>query len=265
MGILNPQVTLVKLGGSLITQKDRPLTLNAKGIRSPAKAISKTLSRKRDTSIMLVHGGGSFGHYYASKYRLTTVKRVAPAIGVSRVATSMLDLHSAVIHELVEQGVPCKSILTSELITHDGRHISSAGAHTVQLLLQSGFVPITFGNVSIGAGGTSIISGDRIALSLAEVLKIRRMIFAMDVDGIYADSDLNGNIIRELKRGEISHSKKRKFDVTGGLDSKIEIGFKLAELGTDVFYVNGLFEERLANLIQGRNDVFCTRINPNNI
>lgn len=265
MGILNPEIVLVKLGGSLITQKDRPLALNINGIQSSATAISRALRARRDTSLMLIHGGGSFGHYYASMYHLSTVRKVASTIGVSKVATSMIDLHSAVIDKLVEEGVPCKSIMTSEFLTPNGRYVSTAGVKSIQVLLRSGYVPISFGNVSITTRGNSIISGDRIALSLAEKLKVRRVIFAMDVDGIYPDSELRGNIILELNQGEIRSSKKRRFDVTGGLDSKIETGFQLAKLGIDVFYVNGLFAERLANLIQGKNDVVCTKINPNDI
>ena len=59
-------VILVKLGGSLITFKDKPLKANFKVIDSLTKIFKQT-----SIPMIIVHGGGSFGHYYANKYGLS--------------------------------------------------------------------------------------------------------------------------------------------------------------------------------------------------
>ena len=262
---MKSDLVVVKLGGSLITDKDRPLTLNYEGMRSSAKAIALAMRHRRNQSLMIIHGGGSFGHYYASKYHLSMDKKKVSAIGPSKIAASMIWLHSALISELIKEGVSCKTVFTSELVSPDGDRVTRQGADTLWALFKSGFVPVTFGNISITTRGSSIISGDQIALSVAKKVGIKRMIFAMDVDGIYPDSKLKGDILRELTRPRGTSSKHRRYDVTGGIDAKIEAGFRIARNGSKVFYVNGLKQERLRRLIEGKENVLCTRINPNNI
>ena len=50
---------LIKLGGSVITIKDRALTPNIQAI----ERLSHVLARLSE-SLIIVHGGGSFGHYW---------------------------------------------------------------------------------------------------------------------------------------------------------------------------------------------------------
>lgn len=265
MGIMSPSITVVKLGGSLITDKDSPLALNERGIVTAARAISKSLKSRHSRPLMIIHGGGSFGHYYASKYHVSTVPSRAPKIGVSKIAASMIDLHSEVLGRLVEYGVPCKTVLTSEFMSPDGSSVTEDGERTLAGLFRKGFVPVSFGNISIAPTWSIIISGDQISLCLARRIGVKRTIFAMDVDGIYPNSRLRGEILRVLNRREVKTSGHRKYDVTGGIVSKIDVGFRLAKLGSIVYYVNGSNARRLEHLITGRDDVLCTTINPNDI
>ncbi|MGD8543676.1 MAG: hypothetical protein PVG48_00980, partial [Candidatus Bathyarchaeota archaeon] len=58
--------TVLKLGGSVITNKEKPLTPNLSAIKRLANEISKAnVSR-----LVLVHGGGSFGHPIAKQYAI---------------------------------------------------------------------------------------------------------------------------------------------------------------------------------------------------
>jgi isopentenyl phosphate kinase len=55
---------IVKIGGSIITDKTKPLTFK--------KAVVKRLAREIKESneeIILVHGAGSFGHIFADRYK----------------------------------------------------------------------------------------------------------------------------------------------------------------------------------------------------
>ena len=121
VGVVSSELTVVKLGGSLITDKDRPLALNLQGINSSAKSIARAFGSNKIGRLFLIHGGGSFGHYCATKYHLSTTRRQVRAEGVARIASSMITLHSFVPDRLVKEGVPCKTVMTSELLTKDGK------------------------------------------------------------------------------------------------------------------------------------------------
>ena len=54
---------IVKLGGSIITNKEKPLSARRKTIDK----ISKNL-KKINEPMVIVHGGGSYGHYWSVKY-----------------------------------------------------------------------------------------------------------------------------------------------------------------------------------------------------
>ena len=49
---------LIKLGGSIITNKKKPLSPRKKSIDKIVRALKKI-----DEPIIVVHGGGSYGHY----------------------------------------------------------------------------------------------------------------------------------------------------------------------------------------------------------
>lgn len=262
---MSSDLTVVKLGGSLITHKDRPLTLNLRGIEVAAKAVANSLRTRKPHRLILIHGGGSFGHYYAKKFFLSTTRKRIRADNASLIAASMITLHSVILDRLVKHGVPCKTILTSEFLKSDGKEVTNSGSETLESLLQSGFVPATFGNVSISKQGSAIISGDQIALSIAKKMRVKRMIFAMDVDGIYADSRMEGEIIEQLDSKKFKQLKLRKYDVTGGIKAKTEIGYRLANLGVEVFYVNGTKGQRLESLMLGKSNVLCTHVHANSI
>ena len=58
---------LIKLGGSIVTNKERPQSARRKTIDSILKQIKKI-----DEPKILVHGGGSYGHYWSVRYGMHT-------------------------------------------------------------------------------------------------------------------------------------------------------------------------------------------------
>ena len=58
---------LIKLGGSIITNKERPQSARRKTIDNILKQIKRINEPK-----ILVHGGGSYGHYWSVKYGMHT-------------------------------------------------------------------------------------------------------------------------------------------------------------------------------------------------
>jgi isopentenyl phosphate kinase len=79
---------LVKLGGSVITFKEKPLSPNFKAI----KDLSRVLASVQMPAVF-VHGGGSFGHYWSVKYKMHTKPDRYDLRGISIVHESMIALN----------------------------------------------------------------------------------------------------------------------------------------------------------------------------
>ena len=62
------QLVILKLGGSVITEKERNKVKARKGlIKRIAKEI-KRARKKKDFRLILVHGAGPFGHKFVTDY-----------------------------------------------------------------------------------------------------------------------------------------------------------------------------------------------------
>ena len=60
------ELILLKLGGSLLTDKDKPNSIRKDVVKSAIQQIINA-----DEKIILIHGGGSFGHPLAKKYNIS--------------------------------------------------------------------------------------------------------------------------------------------------------------------------------------------------
>ena len=64
--MMSVKPTVLKLGGSVITDKEKPLTPNLEAI----ERLATEISRAKVSSLILVHGGGSFGHPVAERHSI---------------------------------------------------------------------------------------------------------------------------------------------------------------------------------------------------
>src|SRR5688572_22499558 len=93
-------LVLVKLGGSVVTFKDKPLTANTEAI----DRISNVL-KMVDVPVIIVHGGGSFGHYWSVQYDMHTKASRYDAHGVSIVHESMIALNQVIVNSMIRTGL----------------------------------------------------------------------------------------------------------------------------------------------------------------
>jgi len=260
----NEKLVLVKLGGSVITNKDKPLSPNLRNIGNISKQLARALKEDKTLRLVLIHGGGSFGHYYAKKFGLgTRITQSTSPEGLARTSMAMIELHSILLKELCRAGVYCGTILPIELFSmlDNPILITESGRRRVDSLFDNGLVPITFGFVNLEGKNSYVISGDTISLALASAFPISKTIFVMDVDGVFPSSKLKGAIVKDLARENFSiEGSGQKFDVTGGIKSKISTGFEIADRGSDVYFVNGAKPSRLLRVFQDSNRVVATRI-----
>ena len=60
------EILLLKLGGSLLTDKNKPFFIREEVVKSTIQQIINA-----NEKVILIHGGGSFGHPLAKKYNIS--------------------------------------------------------------------------------------------------------------------------------------------------------------------------------------------------
>ncbi|MCS7121808.1 MAG: isopentenyl phosphate kinase [Archaeoglobaceae archaeon] len=205
---------VLKIGGSVITDK----SLGSFEVLKKEKIseICEVIAEKYD-NLVVVHGVGSFGHPHVKIYGLKD------QVSISKIHLACLKLNQLICEELLKRGVPALPIHPIEGINFD----------FIKKSVNNGFVPVLHGDVTVDS---RIISGDDIAVELAEKLNSKFLGFATDVDGII----LNGKVIKKFcpEMLEALWIVEKKIDVTGGMRKKVE---KILSLKTDcrVFIFKG--------------------------
>jgi isopentenyl phosphate kinase len=241
------KLALIKLGGSVITFKDKPLAANTAAIDGISGALA-TLG----IPAIVVHGGGSFGHYWSVQYDMHTKPSRYDSHGVSVVHESMIALNQIIVNSMIKSGLNPYSLQPS-VFTSGHRPIPPKIRQALSMT-KSKVLPVTFGDVVYVDGAKySILSGDSLMTILARVLRPSRVIFATNVDGIYSDIQ-SKSLIPRLTAGSksIKVASNSAVDVTGGMKRKITEAFKIASSGMDVIMVNGLHPERIVEAANGR-------------
>ena len=233
---------LIKLGGSIITNKKKPLSPRKKSIDKIVRALKKI-----DEPIIVVHGGGSYGHYWSVKYNMHTKPANYNTHGVSVVKNSMVELNKIILDSFLKNRLnpyclpPTDFIFGNKPITKKIKEISK--------IAKSNLVPVTFGDALWYEKKKSyILSGDRIMSILAKILKPKLCVFVLNVDGLYSDPKTK-KLIHELK-GEKPLIIKSSKDVTGGMKRKVDEATKISKNGMNVFFVNGNKPERIVEAVK---------------
>ena len=235
---------LIKLGGSIITNKEKPLSPRKKIIKNIVKNLKKI-----DESIIIVHGGGSFGHYWSVKYNMHTKPMNYSVRGVSTVKNSMIELNKIILDLFLENKLNPYCLPPTDFMAGNDPIIKKV--KEIQKIANAGLIPITFGDALwYGQKKTYILSGDRIMTYLSKILKPRLSIFVLNEDGLYSDLK-SKKLIYEINK-ESPIISENKMDVTGGMTRKVEEASKISKMGIDVFFVNGNKPERIVKAVKNR-------------
>jgi isopentenyl phosphate kinase len=243
------RLALVKLGGSVVTYKDRPLAANTGAIDGIARVLAQL-----DSPAIVVHGGGSFGHHWSVKYDMHTKPAPYDPHGVSVVHESMVALNQMIVNALI--GAGANPYAVPPPVFTAGHRPVAAKIRDLHAMAKNKVMPVTYGDVvHMGGRKYSILSGDSLMSILAKALRPSRVVFATNVDGVYKDMETK-ELVSELQpKRSVEFSKMAGADVTGGMQRKAREAFKIASLGMDVMLVNGLVPERIAQAIRGQSPV----------
>ncbi len=232
--------TLVKLGGSAITDKDRAETLDGASLDSAVDAIANALERGDLEELIVVHGGGSFGHVHASEHGVTTTDGSTDVAAVHDIHTAMKTLNGFVLSRLLERGVPAVPIHPFSCATRgvDGR--LTLETSPIDTLVSEGFVPVLHGDVvAHERKGVTILSGDELITELATSIETERIGLCSTVPGVLDESDA---VIDRIERYEdVAHvlGASESTDVTGGMAEKVRALLEL-DGSAEIFAVEGL-------------------------
>jgi len=244
-------LTVVKLGGSVITIKQKPQNVNLPNVKRLAREIKQADIR----SLILIHGGGSYGHPIAEEYGIIEGYRYPEQlIGFSKTRQAMMTLTKFIIDVLVQNNIAAVSMQPSAFILTKKGRISAVNSSLIERMLKINLVPLLYGDAVLDESqGFSILSGDQLAVNLAINLKASQIIMGIDVDGLYTeDPKVNPDaiLIEKIRLNELKHSLNKisralTTDVTKGMLGKILELIPAVEAGILVKIINAKSPNRL--------------------
>jgi len=238
-------IVLIKLGGSVVTHKEKPMTINKAAID---RIIKSLLSVK--VPIMLVHGGGSFGHYWSIKYDLHSKPERYSSQGIAVVHESMILLNHILVKSMLKLKMNPYSVPPFSLIL--GNKPFMKKIFELASMTKDKIIPITYGDIVYRTYHKySILSGDELMTMISSVLRPKKVIFAINVDGIYKNIQTK-NVVQTIEDRALIKFSEANSDITGGMKRKVREAFKISLAGIDVHFVNGFKPDRLLKIIENK-------------
>jgi len=249
--------TVLKLGGSEITDKEKPLTPNLQIIERLADEIAQA----KVSSLIVVHGGGSFGHHIAKQYKLTEgYSDPSQVVGFSETHRAMTKLNSLVMDSLISHNVNAVVVQPSSCVVMKAGRIQSMEKKPLIRMVDMGLVPVLYGDAVLDSDkGFAILSGDQLVTSLALNFGASRIIMGGDVDGLYTkDPKVNKSArlvdrvtLEELKTQKHDIEGSKATDVTGGMLGKVRELIPAIEQNIQVLLVNATKPLRVYKALRG--------------
>ena len=236
---------VLKIGGSILTDKSKELTARPDEIRRVAEEIASC-----PDDVVLVHGAGSFGHFPAKKYGLPHEFNRA---GLRVTHSCVAKLCEKVVEALSLAGVDCLPVHPlSCLLLRDGR-IHSFFMEPIKEMLQNGIMPVLHGDVAMDATRKAgIVSGDQLVPYLAKALAAEIVAMGFDKDGVLVSGRTLPMVTRQMLPDiEYALGGSAGVDVTGGMRGKLLELLDLADLGIDSMIFNAGMEGNIARALKG--------------
>ena len=254
------KLTLIKLGGSVITDKTKPYTARPEIIRNLALEIKEAWNKGH--RFVVAHGSGSFAHTSAARFSTAEgLKNKESVYGLAVVQQDAIAINRIVNEIFLKKKLPVLSFVPSSFSLANKKKLSQIFFEPIAESLKAGALPLVFGDIILDKNlGCCIFSGEKTLDNLIKPLQksgfqIERIIQVGSTDGVYDDE---GKTVPKITPGNFSQIKKllkkpKTTDVTGGMIHKIEESLKMAEQKTDVLIINGETKGNLLKAILGKN------------
>ena len=260
-------ITLIKIGGSLITDKNKPFSVNQRILEIIASEVRKSVDAGH--ALVVGHGAGSFAHVPAKKYNTHKGLVQEDSLeGIARVAYAAKELNLIVMKSLLDAGVNAVSMPPISMYMANNFELGTIYTEPFKKSLDLGVTPVVYGDMIFDdTHGSTIFSTEKILGYLGLELinqgyKIKKIIHCGQTNGVY---DLDGNTIPEINSqnfAAVQQSLGGSYgtDVTGGMLHKVEETLKLAQKGIPGMIIDGIENGSLFEAIDGK-EVLGTKIN----
>lgn len=232
------ELVFLKLGGSLITDKNRRYAPRLDKLSALAHEIRSSLASLPDVHLLLGHGSGSFGHFAVQEHLASKTFRASAEgtpegnkdywRGFSEVWYRASELNRHVMMALHESGLSAIALAPSATVRAADGEIVEWDLTALDSALQSALIPVIFGDIVFDAtrGGT-VLSTEKLMMHLAHRLRPDRILLAGLEEGVWADFPKRQTVIGKITpQTYASVSSKigasEATDVTGGMRAKVE-------------------------------------------
>lgn len=223
---------IIKLGGSVITDKEgNRFEVKKKVLHRIVLEIKKARDEK-EFSLIVVHGAGPFGHINVVEFDINNgVYTERQRQGYEKTVKDCNFLDSAVVEALKEAGIETAPFDPNKILKQDNKKIAEFDLAGIEKALSEGKVPVLFGQmVPDKKLNFSVISGDTIIGFLAKKLVTKKVFLGTDVAGIFTADPKKDPKAKRIPLIDKSNFEKvaaqtaeaGTVDVTGGMKGKLE-------------------------------------------
>jgi len=256
------ELTFLKLGGSLITDKDKAHLALLPQIDMLLEQIKRYLDTHPTARLVLGHGSGSFGHQPAKRFDTRNgVRTDQEWLGFAEVWNEARALNQIVIERAHSHNLPVVSFPFSSSGICDHQRILLWKTSQIKSALLHGLLPVIYGDVAFdeSLGGT-IVSTEEQFDYLVQELHPKRILLAGIEPGVWKDFPKCKVLLPEMNREQYETLKKKlagsaSIDVTGGMSSKVETAFSMLakEPGIKIQIFSAKAEDTLMKVLEGEN------------
>jgi len=222
------KLVFLKLGGSLITDKNTPMTPRMDVIQRLTGEIAASRRDNPDLRLVIGHGSGSFGHVAAHKYATYQGSHTPEQwLGFAEVWRAARVLNQIVLESLSATGLPVIAFPPSANMITEGRKVTQCHFEPLQQAISAGLIPVVNGDVVFDRRqGSTILSTEDVFCSLAPLLHPARILLAGLEAGVWADFPACTHLAPLIKRSNLAQvapglSGSAAVDVTGGMVQKV--------------------------------------------
>ena len=230
---MSRKLTVMKLGGSLLTDKSTPYTVNNKVISAVAQEIKECLDQNLIEDLIIVHGVGSFGHVPVFKHRLHLgFQHPEQLIAMSQTQHEMNEFRLKLTKRFIEHDLPVNLLHASSFCTSEKMEVAESFLQAIKGYVSIGMIPLIGGDMLFDSKmGFSVGSGDQIATLLAKQFSAHQVIFVSDVEGVYTtdpkknpDAKIISSISVDRLEEIIAQTDNTPIgDVSGAMKGKLKV------------------------------------------
>jgi isopentenyl phosphate kinase len=233
-----PELVFLKLGGSLITDKNQRYTPRLERLATLAEEIRDALAEVPGLTLVLGHGSGSFGHYAVQEHltpHISALRKESSVhgdreywTGYSEVWYRASELNRHLMDALHGAGLAAMAIAPSATVRASAGMIVDWDLASMNAAMAAGLVPVIYGDIVFdGVHGSTVLSTEALMAYLAIRLRPRRILLAGIEAAVWADYPARTERIDRITPSTYaavagSLGGSHGTDVTGGMRDKVE-------------------------------------------